>query len=149
MPLKIKPNPDTIIRIMMKFKGVNKELIDNRYSEKKLNLSYSSMKLYYQCPFYFYAEKVLGLGEYETTLATRLGTYSHAVLERSYQEGFDFEQVVEEEISKKAISLIKEKDLLNEKLKVKEGKSYNALMKKKYKEVCNHTSFMFFLFFLS
>lgn len=86
-----------------KFKGVDKALIDNRYSEKKLNLSYSSMKLYYQCPFYFYAEKVLGLGEYETTLATRLGTYSHAVLERSYQEGFDFEQVVEEEISNNSV----------------------------------------------
>lgn len=82
-----------------KFKGVDKSLIDDRYSEKKLNLSYSSMKLYYQCPFYFYAEKVLGLGEYETTLATRLGTYTHAVLERSYQDDFDFERVVDEQIS--------------------------------------------------
>ena len=41
-----------------------------------------------------------------------------------------------EEISNKAIALIKEKDLLNEKLKVKEGKSYNVLLKNKYKE--NH-----------
>ena len=82
-----------------KFKGVDKSLIDDRYSEKKLNLSYSSMKLYYQCPFYFYAEKVLGLGEYETTLATRLGTYTHAVLERSYQDDFDFERVVDEQMS--------------------------------------------------
>lgn len=86
-----------------KFKGVDKGLIDKRYSERKLNLSYSSMKLFYQCPFYFFAEKVLDLGEYETTLATRLGTYSHAVLERSYQDDFDFEGVVEEEISKNAV----------------------------------------------
>jgi ABC-type polar amino acid transport system ATPase subunit len=42
----------------------------------------------------------------------------------------------DEEISDLVIKLIKEKDLLNEKLKVKEGKSYNALLKKKYKE--NH-----------
>lgn len=41
-----------------------------------------------------------------------------------------------EEISNKAVALIKEKDLLNEKLKVKEGKSYNVLLKNKYKE--NH-----------
>ena len=86
-----------------KFKGVDKDLVEKRYSERKLNLSYSSMKLFYQCPFYFFAEKVLDLGEYETTLATRLGTYSHAVLERSYQNDFDFEGVVEEEISKNAV----------------------------------------------
>lgn len=48
----------------------------------------------------------------------------------------DCSSLTEEELSKKVISLIKEKDLLNEKLKVKEGKSYNLLLKKKYKE--NH-----------
>ena len=61
------------------------------------------MKLYYLCPFYYYADRVLGLSEFESTLATRLGTYTHAVLERSYQEGFDFEEVINEEITNNAI----------------------------------------------
>ena len=86
-----------------KFKGVNQELINERFNDKPLNLSYSSMKLYYLCPFYYYADRVLGLSEFESTLATRLGTYTHAVLERSYQEGFDFEEVINEEITNNAI----------------------------------------------
>lgn len=86
-----------------KFKGVNQELIDERFNDKPLNLSYSSMKLYYLCPFYYYADRVLGLSEFESTLATRLGTFSHAVLERSYSEDFIFDEVVEEEITNNAM----------------------------------------------
>ena len=80
----------------------------------------------------------------EDKLLTPIDPYLHEDLiieSNTYKKVFkelEFENkdLNKEEISKKAISLIKEKDLLNEKLKVKEGKSYNALLKKKYKE--NH-----------
>jgi len=42
----------------------------------------------------------------------------------------------DDEIRKETVLQIKENDLLNEKVKVKEGKEYNALLKKLYKE--NH-----------
>ena len=45
-------------------------------------------------------------------------------------------ELSKEDLSKKAISLIKEKDLLNEKFKSKEGKSYLKLLKQIYKD--NH-----------
>jgi polar amino acid transport system ATP-binding protein len=80
----------------------------------------------------------------EDKLLTPIDPYLHEdlILEsNTYKKVFkeleiENKNLSKEDISKKAISLIKEKDLLNEKLKVKEGKSYNALLKKKYKE--NH-----------
>ena len=80
----------------------------------------------------------------EDKLLTPIDPYLHEDLiieSNTYKKVFkeleiENKNLIKEEISKKAISLIKEKDLLNEKLKVKEGKSYNALLKKKYKE--NH-----------
>lgn len=80
----------------------------------------------------------------EDKLLTPIDPYLHEDLiieSNTYKKVFkeleiENKNLSKEEISKKAISLIKEKDLLNEKLKVKEGKSYNALLKKKYKE--NH-----------
>ena len=80
----------------------------------------------------------------EDKLLTPIDPYLHEDLiieSNTYKKVFkeleiENKNLSKEEISKKVISLIKEKDLLNEKLKVKEGKSYNALLKKKYKE--NH-----------
>ena len=80
----------------------------------------------------------------EDKLLTPIDPYLHEDLiieSNTYKKVFkeleiENKNLSKEEISKKAISLIKEKDLLNEKLKVKEGKSYNTLLKKKYKE--NH-----------
>ena len=80
----------------------------------------------------------------ENKLLTPIDPYLHEDLiieSNTYKKVFkeleiENKNLSKEEISKKAISLIKEKDLLNEKLKVKEGKSYNTLLKKKYKE--NH-----------
>ena len=49
---------------------------------------------YYECPFKFYADKILSLNEYKNNIASRLGTYAHAVLEESYKEDFDFNSSV-------------------------------------------------------
>lgn len=72
------------------FKGLSKEIMDNHYKEKQLKLSYSSVKMYFACPFYYYADRILGLNEFKPQMAARLGTFSHAVLEDSYDDNFNF-----------------------------------------------------------
>lgn len=77
-----------------RYKPLSKELIQNHFSDKKLKLSYSSVKVYFACPFAYYVERILGLNEFKQTLALKLGNYSHAVLEESYNEDFDFHKSV-------------------------------------------------------
>ena len=74
------------------YKGINKSLMENRYEdEASLSFSYSTMKYYFECPFHYYLEKVLDLASYDQTISTRLGSYSHKMLEDSYTEKFDFD----------------------------------------------------------
>lgn len=73
-----------------KFKGLPKEVMDNHYKDKNLKLAYSSVKMYFACPFYYYCDRILGLNEFKPQMAARLGTFSHAVLEDSYNEDFNF-----------------------------------------------------------
>ena len=74
-----------------KFKGIDKAHMIDRYKEEgSISLSYSTMKYYFECPFHYYAEKILDLSSYEDSIATRIGTYSHAILEDSYKDDFSF-----------------------------------------------------------
>lgn len=78
-----------------KYKQINKELLEERFSEKPLKMAYSNMKTYYACPFYYYADRILYLNEFKPNMAARLGSYSHKVLEESYRDDFDFNVSVE------------------------------------------------------
>lgn len=73
------------------YKKINKDILVTKLNHP-LKLSYSSVKGYFACPFSFYAAKVLALDEYESSLATRIGSYAHAILEDSYQEGFNLDE---------------------------------------------------------
>ena len=75
-----------------KYKPINKELLDDLFNDRKLSFSYSSIKTFFACPFQFYANRILGLNEYESSIATRMGAYAHAVLEDSYNSDFDFNE---------------------------------------------------------
>jgi ATP-dependent helicase/DNAse subunit B len=70
-------------------------LLEERFSEKPLKMAYSNMKTYYQCPFYYYADRILYLNEFKPNMAARLGSYSHKILEESYSDDFDFNVSVE------------------------------------------------------
>ena len=85
------------------FKGIDKKILDDFYANKPLKLSYSSIKTYFACPFHYYADRVLGLDEFESSMAARLGTFSHAVLEDSYNNDFDFEASINKNMSECAI----------------------------------------------
>ena len=78
-----------------KFKGISKEILDDRFNNKELKLSYSSMKTYLACPFAYFADRILYLNEFIPNMAARLGSYSHGVLEDSYKADFDFSKSVE------------------------------------------------------
>lgn len=73
------------------FKGVDRKkinaILDSK--EKKWLLSYSSMKEYYACPFKYYAKYILGLDQFESTMAIKLGNVMHDTLEKSYIKNND------------------------------------------------------------
>lgn len=76
------------------YQPLEKQTLEAHFSKKPLKLAYSNMKLYYACPFSYYADRILGLSEFEPQMAARMGTFAHAVLEDSYQENFDFNQAI-------------------------------------------------------
>lgn len=77
-----------------KYKGLSNEQIESLFKDKKLRFSYSSIKKFFACPFSYYCDKLLGLDEFESNMAARLGTFSHSVLEDSYNDDFNFKDSV-------------------------------------------------------
>lgn len=73
-----------------KYSGLSYDQIDNLYKDKKLKFSYSSIKKFFACPFSYYCDKLLGLDDFESNMAARLGSFSHGVLEDSYNDDFSF-----------------------------------------------------------
>jgi len=69
------------------FKGLLKDQID---SIKPIKLSYTSMNEFYKCNFAYYLDRILKINENEDTLALKIGDISHAVLEKIYDDDFDF-----------------------------------------------------------
>lgn len=77
------------------FKGLDKAKLNN-YLNGKLTLSYSDMHTYLKCPFSYYANKILKLNEFKSTLDANLGTFAHNVLEdfELQKEAFNFDESV-------------------------------------------------------
>lgn len=61
-----------------------------------LNISYSQVNYYSQCPFMYFVEKILKLGDFEGNFNTKLGEYYHSILEKSLIEEIDFDKVYQE-----------------------------------------------------
>lgn len=77
-----------------RYQPIDSKLMTARFADKPLRLAYSNIKTYFACPFSYYADRILGLNEFKPAMAARLGTFSHAVLEDSYQPDFVFEESV-------------------------------------------------------
>ena len=98
-----------------KFKGISKSYMEERFKENaSISLSYSTMKYYFECPFHYYCDNILKLATFESTSATRLGTYSHAVLQDSYNSDFDFVKSTEKNLNE-GIKDLDSKDALKDK----------------------------------
>ncbi|MDE5566034.1 MAG: PD-(D/E)XK nuclease family protein [Anaeroplasmataceae bacterium] len=72
------------------YKGISKTILENHFKDKPLKLAYSNVKLFFACPFSYYADRILGFNEFKPEMAARMGTFAHAVLEDSYNSDFDF-----------------------------------------------------------
>lgn len=77
-----------------RYKQLPLETLEKHFEVKPLRLAYSNVKLYFACPFSYYADRILGLNEFKPQMAARMGTFSHAVLEDSYMADFHFDDVV-------------------------------------------------------
>lgn len=74
------------------------ELLD--YIDSKLLLSYSSLDNFYHCKFRFYLQNILKISKYEESLPQKIGNIFHAVLKEAFNDGFNFEEVYNEELKK-------------------------------------------------
>lgn len=105
-PLLGKYNLDKVnyLKYDNRFKPFSEEFILNHKPSLPIKMSYSNVKVYYSCPFHYYLDRILKLATFEGTMATRIGSYAHTILEKSYQPDFDFELAKAEgkkELSKK------------------------------------------------
>lgn len=66
------------------------------HEDSNLEHSYSSLKLYAQCPYHYYLEKCLKLDPFEGNFYTKFGTLAHSTLEHNYEENADFDQIFSE-----------------------------------------------------
>ncbi len=82
----------------------------------KINLSYSKMNTYFECPFKYYAKYVLALDKYEDTFDTWLGSMCHYILSKVYDDDFDYEKAKDDFINEKPFELTKENALFLNKI---------------------------------
>lgn len=70
--------------------------IEDYDNQKVLNLSYTSIQQYNTCPFSYFVSKVLKIGEYEESFATKLGNLFHHILEVSGKHDIVFSEFQKE-----------------------------------------------------
>lgn len=75
------------------------KIVEKEVLSYPVNLSYSSVKNYYECGFKYYVDRVLKLGKHENNLGTIIGNIFHAVLSRMYNEDFNVDTEYEKELS--------------------------------------------------
>ncbi|MGL4949533.1 MAG: PD-(D/E)XK nuclease family protein [Anaeroplasmataceae bacterium] len=68
----------------------------NEFKKPVLNLSYSALKLFYECKYKYYLKYILGLSKMDSSLALDIGNFIHNSLEKSYELDFKFEDVTNE-----------------------------------------------------
>ncbi len=120
---------------------------DNQFSgisyENKgfLRVSYSSMNDYSNCPFKYYASRLLKLNEYEEKFSQILGTMIHKILEDIYEKDYDFEKTFEREylFNKDKFSL--RDQILLENIKISLDNAINIL-RKHYFEYLDNPSYL-------
>ena len=77
-----------------KFNGIDVDKLNENL--EVIKLSYSSLNNYYECPFKYYLKNVLNVSLITKNTSADFGTYTHEILEKSYDRDFDFEKVSEQ-----------------------------------------------------
>ena len=107
---------------------------DNQYSDAQamspdsyLELSYTSGKEYFSCPFQYYLDNVLKISEFEDTFYTKFGKVAHYVFEHQYDVDFDFDEAFEHK--KKDFKWNVDEELFVERLKEDVKSASDACLK--------------------
>lgn len=134
-----------------KFKGINQEYINGYFNNKRLVLSYTTLKKYMSCPFSYYIDNVLNLSEYEDNIGTKIGLYAHKVLEKSYQDNFCMDDVtkIKDEFTeniKEDFYLSKVVDLLDRLIIYNKTNESNSKLDQRLLETNINLDFKTFLF---
>ncbi len=83
--------------------SINKMLTryDNQYNginnrtNKYYKISYTQLNEFFSCPFKFYADRVLGINDFEDTFYLKAGNFIHEIMEKVYDKNFDFDKAFE------------------------------------------------------
>jgi len=86
------------------FKNIDFELL-RKYINRPINISYSSMDLFFKCQFRYYINNILYLGDFEDTIQTLIGKLFHDCLSKMYNDDFD--------LKKEYTNYLKDKELTN------------------------------------
>lgn len=95
------------------FKGIN------YINTNSIVLSYTSVDRFYNCPFSYYLERILKIGEEVDTHYMKIGLLAHKLLEESKDPNFDFKT--------RFVELLKEMQLSNRDRIIMEG--YEGLLR--------------------
>lgn len=93
----------------------NNEYKKINYKFDHLNLSYTKMNTFFECPFRYYCDYVLKLNKYEDTFDAYLGSLCHYILSKIYDKDFDFEKAKEEFIKTSKYELTNENKVFQNK----------------------------------
>lgn len=117
------------------FSGIEKEIYRS-YLTFPLQLSYTSVKTFYQCPFQYYLKYVLKIDSFTSSLQTDIGTYAHRILEQSYKPDFNYEEVAQKplDLSKKEAFYFQQMDEVV--LKALEFNKYHESQSKLNQSLC-------------
>ena len=55
------------------------------YNDKEINIAFTSMKEYIECPFKYYLKKVLNADSFESTVNIKIGNIFHHLLEKKFK----------------------------------------------------------------
>ncbi len=68
------------------------------YLDDKFNISYSSMEQFFKCKFRFFLNNILKIEPYEETMATKVGSMFHKILERVLKNNYEnYLEIIDEE----------------------------------------------------
>lgn len=68
--------------------------INNR-TNSYYKISYTQLNEFFSCPFKFYADRVLGINNFEDNFYLKAGNFIHEIMEKVYDKDFDFDKVFE------------------------------------------------------
>lgn len=96
--------------------------IDNYEFDNSKSFSYSGLSRYNECPFKYYLNDILRIGEFTSSTHTKFGNFAHDILMKVYDDDFNYK---EEFIA--SYNKMNEKDPFT--------KAENILLRRYYKEI--------------